>query len=161
MSNSAASVPERSNDDGAVSVHTLRPDPPVRAFGIAAVTSVVGAGVLVLASAQGWPTVVQVLGVVILVAGLALLVTALWSMVRMRVRAELTKTGYTFRTPMGVRHGTWAETTSVTASESGRRMSIHHRDETVQHVLAPVGATDPNMQALVKDMADRLKSSRS
>lgn len=159
MSDPDALTPEPSGAGTAVTVHTLRPQPPARAFLTAAVVSVVGALLIVLASAQQWPVVVA-LGVVVLIAGLALLGAGFWSMWRMQVRAELTPTGYTFRTPAGVRHGTWAETIKVTASESGRRMSFHHRDETVDHVVCPVGANHPAMTELVEDVTSRLKNSR-
>lgn len=161
MSDPAALTPGPSGAGSAVTVHTLRPQPPVRAFLTAALVSVVGAVLIVLAAAQQWPGGVMALAVVILIAGLALLAAGFWSMWRMRVRAELTPTGYTFRTPAGVRHGTWAETVKVTASESGHRISFHHRDETVDHVLCPVGSEHPAMAVLVEDVTERLKDSRS
>jgi hypothetical protein len=161
MSDTDAHTPEPFGAGDAVSVHTLRPQPPVRAFLIAAVVSVAGAVLTVVGAANGWPGGVIALWVVILIAGLALLGAGIWSMWRMQVRAELTPTGYTFRTPAGVRHGTWSETTRVTASESGRRISFHHRDETVDHVICPVDANDPTMAELVEDVTSRLKDSRS
>lgn len=154
-------VPDRTGGGDEVSVHVLRAAPPARALMAAAIGSVLGAVVLVVSVANDWPAVVTVLGSVLLAAGLVLLGLALWTMTTMRVRAELTPTGYTFRTPSGVRHGTWAETVKVTASESGRRVTLHHRDESVHHVLCPVGAEDPAMQRLVGELAERLKSSRA
>lgn len=162
MSDTDAPTPERRSGAGAaVSVHTLRPEPPIRAFLLAAVVTILGAVLTVLASAQDWAGVVLVLGVMLMVAGLALLAAGIWSVWKMRVQAELTPTGYTFRTPAGVRHGTWAETVKVTASESGRRITFHHRDDTVQHIMAPVGGDNPAMSALVEDLTERLKTSRS
>lgn len=146
---------------GDVTIHVLSPAPPTRALLIAALGSVVGAVLIVLAAANGWSVVVTGVGVLILVLGLALLGLALWTVFRMRVRAELTPGGYTFRTPAGVRHGTWADTVRVTASESGQRITLHARDESVQHVLSPVGSRSPAMQRLVNDLTERLRSSRS
>ncbi|GAB3705687.1 hypothetical protein [Mariniluteicoccus flavus] len=143
-----------------VTVHLLRPAPPVRAFLIAAVLSVLGAVVLVASSRNGWPLVVLVLGGVLAAAGVALLAVAVATMVRMRVRAELTPTGYSFRTPAGVRQGTWAETVKVTASDTGHRLSFVHRDESVDHVMTPLGHDDPEMGELVADLTRRLEASR-
>lgn len=153
-------VPEPTMGAEDVTVHVLRSAPPTRALLVAALGSVVGAILLVLSAANGWSVVVTVLAVIILGAGLVLLGLAVWTVLKMQVRAELTPTGYTFRTPSGVRHGTWAETVKVTASESGRRISLYRRDDSVQHVLCPVGAEDRVMQQLVGDLAERLKSSR-
>lgn len=161
MSDTDANTPEPFEAPDAVSVHTLRPEPPFRAFLIAAVVSVAAAILTVVGAANGWPGGVIAIWVVFLIAGLALLGAGIWSMRRMQVRAELTPTGYTFRTPAGVRHGTWAETTKVTASESGRRITFHHRDDTVDHVICPVDGTDPAMTGLVDDVTSRLKDSRS
>lgn len=143
-----------------VTIHVLRAAPPIRALLIASLGSVLGALFIVVATANGWSVVITVLGVVILVLGLALLGLAVWTMTRMRVRAELTPTGYLFRTPAGVRHGTWAETVRVTASESGQRITLHGRDESVQHVFSPVGAQDPGMLDLIDDLTERLRTSR-
>lgn len=161
MSHAAEGVPTSSPSDRSVSVHVLRVAPPNRAFLLAAVGSILGALLLVLATANGWSAVVTVLGVLILLAGLALLGLAIWTVMKMQVKAELTPTGYTFRTPGGVRHGTWTETVKVTASESGRRITFHRKDESVQHVLAPVGGNDPAMIRLINDLTDRLMTSRS
>jgi len=73
----------------------------------------------------------------------------------------LTPTGYTFRTPAGIRVGVWAETQKVTTSETGRRLSLHNKDESVQDVISPVGAEDAAMRRLVADLTERLTRSRS
>ncbi|OYO01893.1 hypothetical protein [Enemella evansiae] len=143
-----------------VSVHVLRPAPPIRAFGLASVFTVLGAVLLVTAYAQGWSTVLKVLFGIVLVLGLALLGAAIATVVRMRVRAELTPTGYSFRTPAGVRHGTWADTAKVSTSESGHRLSFVDNDDRVQHVISPVGGESPEMSALTAEIVERLESSR-
>lgn len=143
-----------------VSVHVLRPAPPIRAFGLASVFTVLGAVLLVTAYAQGWPVLVMVLFGIVLVLGLALLVAAIATVVRMRVRAELTPTGYSFRTPAGVRHGTWADTAKVSTSESGHRLTFIDRDDRVQHVVSPVGGENPEMSALTAEIVERLDASR-
>lgn len=143
-----------------VTVHVLRAAPPVRALGIAAVGSVLGAIFIVLSAANNWSAIVTTLGVIILVAGLALLGLAVWTMLKMRVQAELTPTGYVFRTPGGVRTGNWADTRKVTASESGRRLSLHRKDDSIQDVLSPVGTEDAAMRRLVADLTERLQRPR-
>ncbi|MDO5498207.1 MAG: hypothetical protein Q4F67_00840 [Propionibacteriaceae bacterium] len=154
-------VPQEPGRASQVSVHVLRPATPTRAFAAAAVGSVLGAVLIVLSATQQWAVVVTILGVLILVAGLALLGLGILTVLRMQVKAELTPKGYTFRTPTGVRHGTWAETVRVTSSESGRRISFHRSDESTQNVITPVGADDPAMVRLVDDLTERLRSSRS
>ncbi|MDO5682592.1 MAG: hypothetical protein Q4G46_07180 [Propionibacteriaceae bacterium] len=143
-----------------VTRHVLKAAPPVRALGLAAAGSVVGAVLIVLAAANSWSPLVTALGAVLLVVGLALLGLALLTATKMRVQAELTPRGYTFRTPAGVRVGVWADTHKVTTSETGRRLSLHNQDDSVQDVLSPVGADDPAMQRLIADLTDRLTRSR-
>lgn len=145
---------------GGVSVHVLRPAPPIRAFGLASVITVIGAALLVTGFAQHWSTLVKVLLGIVLVLGLALFVAAIVTVIRMRVRAELTPTGYSFRTPAGVRHGTWADTVRVNTSESGHRLSFIDREDGVQHVVAPVGGDSPEMTALTAEIVQRLEASR-
>lgn len=154
-------TPAASGTGQEVSVYQLRPAPPIRAFLLAGIGSILGAVVIVLSRAQGWHGVVTALGVLLLVLGLVLLGGAFYAMTRMQVKAELTPTGYSFRTPAGVRHGTWADTVKVTTSESGRRITFHRRDESLQHVVTPVGSTDSAMRRLTTDITDRLKRSRA
>ncbi|GAB3625048.1 hypothetical protein GCM10027418_31350 [Mariniluteicoccus endophyticus] len=143
-----------------VSIYHLRPAPPVRALGIAAVAAVVGAIVLVSALQMAWPTAVAAVGGILVALGVVLLVLALVAMFRMRVRAELTPTGYSFRTPAGVRHGTWAETVKVTVSDTGHRVTFVHRDDTTDHVITPLGNQDPQQDELLADVYRRLERSR-
>lgn len=145
---------------GEVTVHVLRAAPPTRALLVAALGSVLGAVLLVLSKAQDWSVVVTVLGVIVLVAGLLLGGLAIWTMTKMQVRAELTPRGYLFRTPAGTREGTWAETTKLTASESGRRLTLHRADESVVNVLSPVGSQDPAMKRLIADLTRWLSERR-
>lgn len=161
-------APESPTVDGAAevehtngaSVHMIRPAPPVRAFLIAAVLAMIGAVLSVTASAQQWPVGLIIFGVIITLLGLLLLGTAAWTMFRMRVRAELTPTGWFFRGPNGVRHGTWANTIKVTASDSGRRISFFGRDETVQNVIFPQDGTVPEMEQLTRDITAHLNRAR-
>ncbi|HHV20257.1 MAG TPA: hypothetical protein GXZ30_01765 [Propionibacterium sp.] len=152
---------ERTGNPAEVSRHVLRPAPPIRALGVAAVGSVLGAVLIVLSAANGWSGFVTGIGVIILILGLLLLALAIWTAFKMRVQVELTPTGYTFRTPAGIRVGVWAETQKVTTSETGRRLSLHNKDESVQDVISPVGAEDAAMRRLVADLTERLTRSRS
>lgn len=159
MTDSTATPPAETGQD--VSVHVLRPPLPARAFLSAALGSVLGAILIVVSRAQGWHVLVTALGVILLVAGLILLGAAVITTLRVRVRAELTPTGYSFRTPAGVRHGTWADAVRVTTSGSGRRLTFHLRDESEQIVLSPVGTDDPAMSRMIQDITAHLKTSRS
>lgn len=143
-----------------VSVHLLRPAPPVRAFLVAAVATVAGAVLIVATLTFGWPVVVAWLGGLLVALGLVLLALGVVALMRLRVRAELTPSGYSFRTPGGVRHGTWADTTEVRASDGGHHLTLVHRDGAVDHVLTPQGHDDPALGDLIQDLTRRLEGSR-
>ena len=62
----------------------LKPAPPVRAMAISAVTAIVGAGLIVLATANAWSLAVVIVGIALLIFGVSLAVTALLLVQRMR-----------------------------------------------------------------------------
>ena len=62
----------------------LKPAPPVRAMAISAVTAIVGAGLIGLATANAWSLAVVLVGIALLIFGVSLAVTALLLVMRMR-----------------------------------------------------------------------------
>lgn len=144
-----------------VTQHTLRPAPPVRAFLIAALATLLGAVLAVAAHSQQWHVAVLVIAVIVLLAGLALLGAGIVALTRMTVRGELTDQGYEFRTPRGIRSGKWADTVQVLAGDHGSRLTFVNRDESTVTIVPPLGDEDPAYDALVRDITARLDASRS
>lgn len=150
------SEPSESTTD--VATYILRPAPPIKAFFIAAILIIVGAVLTVTASAQAWHVVVTVLGVIVLVAGVALAVMAVVAMFRSRVKAELSGSGFRITTSNEVIDGRWSDITKATRSESGHRITLQLRDDTERHVLSPVGRENPDMAAFTEDLVARLRN---
>jgi len=150
----STTVPQATRPD-AERRYVLRPRPPVRAFVIAAVLALLGA-VLAAAASGGW----SVLGVLVLFAGLALAGVAGWSMLTMRTFVDVDDQGYRIHGPGTDKSGAWREVTKVTTSAGGSHLTLYHGQVARTHVLAPVGAGDAEMQALVADIAARLDASR-
>ncbi len=138
----------------------LAPRPPMRAYGLAGLLAALGAGLTVAASAQGWGTGVVAFGLALLVAGLVLLVAAVVAARRMRVRVELTETGYQVSGPGGEREGTWAEVTRITLAADGHRLTLHHSPEHRTLLVTPAGRHDPELERLGQAMARRLDVDR-
>ncbi len=141
-----------------MATYVVRPRTPVRAFVLAAVLSMAGAALITVAAAQGWAQLWMWVSALVLLAGVLLLVTALASMRRLRTYVELDDRGWEVRTPGGTRRGAWSDVTKVTISVTGDRLTLHHRDATRTHVVAP-GPTD-EMQEMASDIAGRLDANR-
>lgn len=140
--------------------HVLRPRPPVRAFALAAVLSVVGAFLTILLVAKGVPMGWVVVGIVILAFGVALLVAAVISMVRLRTYVDLSDEGWTVRGPSGRRSGSWDDVTKVTISYNGAHLTLCHGQVARTHIIAPGNIASEEMKALAEDVATYLDASR-
>ncbi|MGA4670488.1 hypothetical protein ACPCG0_11970 [Propionibacteriaceae bacterium Y1923] len=140
--------------------YTLRPRLPLRAFVLAAVVSVVGALVAVLAGANGWPAAVFVGGMVLLVAAVLLVGAAVISMRSMRTFVDLDDEGFHIHGPGVDKRGEWAEVTRVALADDGARLVFSHGEVERTHLWCPGGATDPEFQALTRDLVTRLDRSR-
>lgn len=109
----------------AASTYTIVPRTAVRAFLIAAIASVVGAALLVLALANYWPAAAGVIATVIMVAGLVLLLVAFIVQRRSIAELVLDDDGYTVVTRTGSQSGRWADVTRITRSTEGGIVTIH------------------------------------
>ena len=138
----------------------LKPRPPLRAFVLAAVVSMVGAVLITVAAANGWPTPWLVLCILVLAAGVLLCLAAVWSMWRMRTMVEVTDDGYTIRTPGAVRSGRWDEVTKVTQATNGAHITLYHGQVTRTHILSPGNVATAEMEALGAEIARRMDANR-
>ena len=74
--------------------YVIKPQPPVRAFAIAAVLSLLGAALIVAALTLAWHWIAIVGGAVVLAAGLVLMAAGLLSMRAREVTLRLSDDGY-------------------------------------------------------------------
>lgn len=129
--------------------------PPVRAFLIAAVASLLGAALLVGSQMWKWHLAVAVLGGVILGLGLALAVTGWLVMQRNRRYLELTDKGYHLSGTTAEVQGGWGGVTKVTLARSERRIAIHE-GERRRNLVFRAGA-DEQLEEIAEDIVARLK----
>ena len=113
----------------AASMYTLVPRTAVRAFLIAAIASLVGAALLVLALGNYWHPALAVVGVVILAAGLVLLLVAFLAQRASLAELVLDDDGYTVVSRAGSRSGEWADVTRITRAVDGHHVTIHEGEQ--------------------------------
>lgn len=135
--------------------YVLRPRPPIRAFAMAAVLSLVGAGLLVGFGSRG-VLGGQIAGWIVLGVGLLLGVIGLVSMRTMRVLVDLDDEGFRVHGPGVDKRSDWSSITKVVSADDGARLIFHHGAIERTHLWCPMGAGDPQMQALAEDVARRL-----
>ena len=141
-----------------MATYVVRPRPPVRAFVLAAVLSLIGAASITLAAAERWAQAWMWVSAVVLLAGVLLLVTALASMRRLRTYVDIDDEGWEVRAPGATRRGAWSDVTKVTITTDGSRLSMHHKGGARTHIVAPVPTEE--MQAMASDIAGRLDANR-
>ncbi len=141
----------------AETTHLVKPRPPVRAFGLAALLVVLGASLAVLADLLGWHVAVTVMGVVAILAGAGLVWLAINAVRAMQVRVVLDDAGYRVEGPGAPRAGLWADVTRVTRAPG--RITIHLRDGSLTHLVVPHGGS-ADMAAIGADIVRRLDASR-
>jgi len=143
-----------------VKTYVLKPRPPVRAFALGAIVSMVGAGVTVLAASQGWSSVVVILGVVVMVAGLALVVGGIVSMWTMRVFVDLDEEGFHIHGPGVDARKAWKGVTKVSLSGDESHVVFAHGEVERTHLFCPSGPGDEQFEALLADISKHLDRSR-
>ena len=131
--------------------------PPVRAFAVAAVLALAGAGVAVVPASGMWQALLIICGLVLIVGGTVLVVAALSATRRQRVLVELGEQGYRVDAPDGVRTGKWADVKRVTAAPG--RITLHQGDDERVHLVAPGGQT-PQLEAIAAGISKRLDDDR-
>ena len=140
--------------------YVLRPRPAIRAFALAAVASVVGAVLVVVGQLNGPSVVMTVIGVVLLVAALALVAIAWIASRTNAVTVQVDDDGYRVLGPKADRQGRWREVTKVATSEDGSHLVISHGEVERVHIWSPLGGSDPEMQGLQADIVEKLDASR-
>lgn len=135
--------------------HLIKPRPPVRAFAIAAVLSIVGAILLVFGLRNSLGVVLVILGALFLLLGVVLALTGITAMLRQRVTITLTEEGYELNSRHGVFQGEWEAVTRITQSKDGKHFTIHEGDEVRRHLIFAPGAT-LEVDEFLKDLAERL-----
>lgn len=140
-----------------MSTHLMKPRPPVRAFGMAAVLALVGVGFFVTPELFGWHGVVRGIGVLFIVLGFVILALAIVAMQRMRVEIVLDEDGYRVIGPFGARSGSWADVVQVTRATG--QIVFYGRDQRRTVIAMPRGG-DGDLDALGIDIARHLDAHR-
>lgn len=137
--------------------HLMKPRPPVRAFGIAAVLALVGVGFFVAPDLLSWDGVLRGIGIVFILLGFAILALAVVAMQRMKVEIVLDDDGYRVIGPYGARTGAWADVVRVTRAEG--RILLYGRDDSRTVIAMPRGGAG-DLDALGTDIARHLDRHR-
>lgn len=141
----------------ATTTHLMKPRPPLRAFGIAAVLAVVGIGFFALEIAMHWHWALQVVGVVFLVLAVALVAVAVAFSRRQHATVELDEDGLRVVSPSGTRSAEWDDIVKVTRAAG--RINLFRRDGSQIALVVPRGGSG-DLNALGRDIADRLNAHR-
>lgn len=139
----------------------LKPRPPLRAFAIAAVMSLVGALLLVAALQSNWHIVVVVISAAILVLGVALFLASLVAMWRLGVRVTVDDDGYEVSGTNQTHSGKWADVTKITQAVEGAHITIYHGSVVRTHLIFPGGPAQDQMQDVVDAIMERLKKAKA
>lgn len=138
----------------------LKPRPPLRAFAIAAVLSLVGAVLLVLALQNSWHVIVAVLAGLTLAGGIVLFAIAVVAMGWLGVRITLTDEGYHISGTNQEHHGRWDDVTKVTQAIEGAHVTIYHGNVRRTHLIFPGGPAQEQMPEVVAEITKRLTKGR-
>lgn len=136
--------------------YTLRPRTPQRAIVAGGVSLVVGILLVSLSGGLGWATAVMIIGWLLVVVGVALLGMVVYTMRVMAVHVDIDDDGYRVEGPSLRKEGLWSDVSKVALTPDGSHMVIAHGQVRRTHLQCPRGGEDPQMKALVSDIADRL-----
>lgn len=138
----------------------LAPAPPVRALGIGAGLSAVGAVLVVLWNVRSWPLVVAIVGVILLLLAIALGLAAVLLGRRLRTRLRLYSQGLTVERAGSSRTVLWSEVSE--AKLHGPRLILVPREdrEGDVEVLCPDRRAQPVFLAAVRAVRARLDTDR-
>ena len=139
----------------AKTTYLIQPRPPVRAFAIAAVATLLGALLLVAALNSGWHVIVAILAGLVVLAGVGLLVVAFLSMGRMAVEVTFDDDGYRVDGREVEGEGQWIDVTKVTQTQSGNRITIHHGPSRATYLMFP-GNDPAQVEQIIEDLRARL-----
>ena len=137
---------------------TLTAPPPVRALAIAAVTALVGAGLVVASRVLDLGPVVLIVGLVGLGLAIALPVAALILGARARADLVMEPDAITVRRSGQERRVPWADIDTVTLT--GPRRTLARKSGAALVVVNPRTPTDPTFAALLSTIQQRLDADR-
>lgn len=139
-----------------VKTYTIKPRPPLRAFVLAAVLSVIGAVMVVAGSGALWDW----LGGLVLLVGVGLLLMALYSLWSMRVHVDLDDEGFHVRGPGINKKKPWSSVTKVALSQDETHLVFSHGEVERTHLFCPGGPGDEEFESMLKDITRRLDENR-
>lgn len=139
----------------AETTYVIKARPPLRAFAIAAVASLVGAVWLVLALTNQWPILSMVVACCVLGFGLFMVVAGLAAVQRQTVTLTLGDDGYRLEGASGEEGGDWDAVTRVTLAKDRSLVTIHEGD-TVRHHLVFRSASTTQLDEILADIGQRL-----
>lgn len=139
--------------------YVIRPRPPFRAFFIAAVATILGAGFMVLTLVNAWVWPVLALSILVLLAGLVLFLAGLAATGRGRVAITFTDEGYTLAGSSGSDGGRWETVTRVTQTDDGHQVTIHN-GANERHRLVFTPGSSGQVEELLADMTKRLDAAK-
>lgn len=137
--------------------HVMRPRPPIRALGIAAVLALLGMGAFALPYFFDWSEGLRIVGLVLLALGVALAVTGFTAVRRLSATVVLDEQGFRMETPTGSQAGEWGDIVKVTRSTG--RITLHKRDGSQVAMVVPRGGSG-DLDELGVDIARRLNADR-
>ena len=137
----------------------LRPRPPVRALALSGGLDIVGAVLIVVGSDAANP-VVAVIGVVVLVLGLALLVAALIGYRRFSTVVEIDDRGLVIRSAGKTARRRWNEINQVRAQDHHVYLWTDSDDGETLQIVCPQGSSDPEVRRLETTLARALDADR-
>ncbi|MGK2351100.1 hypothetical protein [Cutibacterium sp. V947] len=140
--------------------HVMSPEPPIRGFIIAGIISIIGAVLMIVSIANNWHEAVTILFIAVLACGIALAVTAAWSMVHMKLYVDLDDEGYHIHGAGQDRRGTWDKVTKAALTQSRSRLTLYHGHVGRTHIVRPGVGNPQDMDDLAVDVAHRLDNSR-
>ncbi len=137
----------------------LRPRPPVRALALSAGLDLVGAVLIVLGS-DAANTLLVVIGVVVLVLGLALLAAALIGYRRFSTVVEMDDRGLAIRSAGKTARRRWNEINQVRAQDHHVYLWTDSDDGETLQIVCPRGPSDPEVGRLQITLARALDADR-
>jgi hypothetical protein len=138
----------------------LTPPPPVRSLAISAVTAVIAAAVIVLASALQLPRALAIAGIAIMVFAFVLAVVAVVLTVRLRTTLILDPQSITIIKGRHRRVLDWSMIDSVRLQGTRLKLITKPQCGADATVLNPRSAADTRFTALVADIGRRLDADR-
>jgi hypothetical protein len=139
--------------------YELRPRPPLATLAAAAATTVVGCGLLVIYRVRSGGVGVLVVGMALLIFGVALAGSALLYAIRLRTVIELDAESITIR--RGSRHRSLQLTDIKNVSLDGTRLTLHTKASMEDAIMInPRRANDPSFRSLISALSQRLDASR-